>query len=33
MCCVNNTVGYKIDWMDWDDDESPIDSEIIVWRD
>lgn len=29
MFCINSR-GYKIDW---DEEESPIDSEIIVWRD
>lgn len=30
MYCVNSTINVDIDW---DDDESPIDSEIIVWTD
>jgi len=29
MYCVNSTINVEIDW----DDESPIDSEIIVWTD
>lgn len=29
----SSALGYKLDWADWDDDESPIDSEIIVWTD
>ena len=29
MFCVNSTINVEIDW----DDESPIDSEIIVWTD
>lgn len=31
MFCISR-IGYKIDWADWDE-ESPIDSEIIVWTD